>query len=68
MEIPSLVKKFANYTYGLAKKPSAMLLVTGSLGWILSSVAQVIGVARNKKLSNSCIGGSQCWHFSQTIA
>lgn len=54
MSVPSFVKKplktFANYAYKLAKNPSKILLVTGTLGWALSSFAQIIGIITNNKI------------------
>ncbi len=42
---------FANLSYEhMAKTPAMMFLLTGAFGWILSSIAQVVGVATNKKL------------------
>jgi len=31
---------------------SKMLIITGTLGWLLSSAAQIVGIYRNKKLSD----------------
>ena len=36
--------------YDMAGKPSTMLLITGILGWALSSVAQVTAIEINKKI------------------
>lgn|SRR5574344_1099407 len=36
--------------YNMAKKPSKMLLITGVLGWVLSSIAQVTAIEFNKKI------------------
>lgn len=51
MNILPYVKRSANYAYEhMTKNPGSMFLITGSLGWILSSIAQVTAVVINKKI------------------
>lgn len=49
----SFTKNIANFVYEhMAKTPGNMLLITGTLGWALSSFAQITGIIGNKKLSS----------------
>jgi hypothetical protein len=51
MNMLSLAKRSANYVYeNMTKNPGNMLLLTGTFGWILSSLAQVTAVVINKKI------------------
>jgi len=53
MNITSFIKGCSNYVYEhMAKNPGNMLLFTGTAGWVLSAIAQVIGLINNKKISN----------------
>lgn len=46
----NIVKRLADKCYKLATNPSDMFLVTGTLGWVLSALAQVTAVVINKKI------------------
>jgi len=51
MSMLSSLKRFSNYAYeNMTKNPGNMFLVTGTLGWILSSLAQVTAVVINPKI------------------
>lgn len=50
MNVPRIVKTFANKTYELANKPGKMMLFVGATGWVLSSIAQVTAVVINKQI------------------
>lgn len=53
MSAPSFMQKTVNYIYKhFAGNIGKMLLWTGALGWILSSLAQATGVMFNKKIPN----------------
>lgn len=49
----SLLQKPLNFIYEHFKgDTSKMLIVTGALGWILSSIAQAVGIMRNSEISS----------------
>jgi len=49
----SFIQKRLNWIYkNFCEDTSKMLIVTGALGWILSSLAQACGIVGNSKLSN----------------
>ncbi len=51
MDILSLMKNFSNFTYKhLTKSPGTMLLITGTVGWFLSALAQLTAVTINNKI------------------
>lgn len=53
MTAPSLVKSFANKIYkAFSDDTGKLLLWTGTVGWILSSIAQLSGVITNKNISD----------------
>jgi len=52
MTIPSFINKQATNIYNkFAHDPGNLLLVTGTIGWILSSLAHVSGIVFNKEIS-----------------
>lgn len=51
--MPNLFQKSLNWVFENFKKDTPkMLIVTGTLGWVLSSLAQGIAVLANQKISN----------------
>lgn len=53
MEVPSLMKSFANKVYKeFSDDPGNLLLWTGTIGWVLSSIAQITGIITNSKIPN----------------
>ncbi len=52
MKLPSFLNNFKNYLYkNYGENPGTMLVHTGALGWVLSSLAQIFAVAVNDKIT-----------------